>query len=60
MRRPPNPFQDKQGGASNQLVEVGIFGAPHGVRGELRLKSFTADPVAIADYAPLKIGRAHV
>lgn len=53
MRRPRNPFQDKQGGASHQLVEVGIFGAPHGVRGELRLKSFTAYPATIADYAPL-------
>jgi 16S rRNA processing protein RimM len=53
MRRPPSPIQDKQGGASHQLVEVGIFGAPHGVRGELRLKSFTAYPATIADYAPL-------
>ena len=53
MRRPPIPIQDKQGGASHQLVEVGIFGAPHGVRGELRLKSFTAYPATIADYAPL-------
>ncbi len=53
MRRPPSPIQDKQGGASYQLVEVGIFGAPHGVRGELRLKSFTAYPATIADYAPL-------
>jgi 16S rRNA processing protein RimM len=31
-------------------ILVGIFGAPHGVRGELRLKSFTGDPLAIADY----------
>ncbi len=53
MRRPPSPIQDKKGGASHQLVEVGIFGAPHGVRGELRLKSFTAYPATIADYAPL-------
>lgn len=53
MRRPLSPIQDKQGGASHQLVEVGIFGAPHGVRGELRLKSFTAYPATIADYAPL-------
>ncbi len=31
-------------------ILVGIFGAPHGVRGEVRLKSFTGDPMAIADY----------
>lgn len=34
-------------------ILVGVFGAPHGVRGELRLKSFTADPMAIADYPRL-------
>ncbi|WP_036255670.1 ribosome maturation factor RimM [Methylocapsa acidiphila] len=34
-------------------ILVGRFGAPHGVRGELRLKSFTSDPAAIATYAPL-------
>jgi 16S rRNA processing protein RimM len=32
---------------------MGRFGAPHGVRGELRLQSFTGDPLAIADYGPL-------
>lgn len=39
--------------ASSQRVAVGVFGAPHGVRGEMRLKSFTGDPLAITDYAPL-------
>ena len=34
-------------------ILVGRFGAPHGVRGELRLKSFTGDPVAIASYKSL-------
>lgn len=34
-------------------IQVGVFGAPHGVRGELRLKSHTGDPTAIADYGPL-------
>ena len=38
---------------ANDLILVGVFGAPHGVRGELRLKSYTGDPQAIADYAPL-------
>lgn len=32
------------------LVLLGRFGAPHGVRGEIRLQSFTAEPLAIADY----------
>ncbi|PPD45039.1 MAG: 16S rRNA processing protein RimM [Methylocystis sp.] len=35
------------------LVLLGRFGAPHGVRGELRLQSFTADRLAIATYGPL-------
>ena len=35
------------------LVLVGRFGAAHGVRGEVRLKSFTGDPAAIGDYSPL-------
>lgn len=33
-------------------VMVGRFGRPHGVRGEVRLQSFTEDPSAIADYGP--------
>lgn len=39
--------------ASSARVAVGVFGAPHGVRGEMRLKSYTGDPLAIIDYAPL-------
>lgn len=34
-------------------LAVGVIGAAHGVRGECRVKSFTADPLAIADYGPL-------
>ncbi|PWB78670.1 MAG: 16S rRNA processing protein RimM [Methylocystaceae bacterium] len=34
-------------------VLLGRFGAAHGVRGEIRLQSFTADPAAIASYGPL-------
>ncbi len=34
-------------------ILVGIFGAPHGVRGEIRLKSYTQDPMSIADYGAL-------
>ncbi|MEQ9811248.1 MAG: ribosome maturation factor RimM [Azospirillaceae bacterium] len=36
-----------------QLVEVGVIAAPHGVRGLVKLKSFTAEPAAIAGYGPL-------
>jgi len=35
------------------LVLMGRFGAPHGVRGEIRLQSFTAEPLSIATYGPL-------
>jgi 16S rRNA processing protein RimM len=38
------------------LILVGRFGAPHGVRGELRLQSFTGDPAAIATYGTLSGG----
>ena len=34
-------------------VLVGRFGAAQGVRGEIRLKSYTADPLAIGGYGPL-------
>jgi len=37
-----------------ERVCVGRIGAPHGVRGEVRLQSFTGDPLAIADYGPLE------
>jgi 16S rRNA processing protein RimM len=37
---------------SPALVLVGRFGRPHGVRGEVRLQSFTEDPGAIAGYGP--------
>ena len=36
-----------------EMVCVGAIAGAFGVRGEVRLKSFTTDPTAIADYAPL-------
>mgnify|MGYP003339994773 FL=1 len=39
--------------AFSARVAVGVFGAPHGVRGEIKIKSYTGDPLSIADYAPL-------
>jgi 16S rRNA processing protein RimM len=35
------------------LVILGVIGAPHGVKGEVRVKSSTADPASIGDYGPL-------
>ena len=35
-------------------VCLGQIGDAHGVRGEVRLRSFTSDPAAIADYGPLE------
>jgi 16S rRNA processing protein RimM len=35
-------------------VCLGQIGAAHGVRGEVRLRSFTSEPEAIADYGPLE------
>ena len=38
---------------SDRLVALGRFGAPQGVRGEIRIKSYTADPKAIGGYGAL-------
>jgi 16S rRNA processing protein RimM len=34
-------------------ILVGVIGRPHGVRGLVRVTSYTADPAALADYDPL-------
>ena len=36
-----------------ELICVGAIAGAFGVKGEVRLKSFTTSPEAIADYAPL-------
>ena len=38
---------------ATKRVMVGEIGRPHGVRGLVKLRSFTADPAAIASYGPL-------
>jgi 16S rRNA processing protein RimM len=45
----------------DDLVLLGEFGRAHGLKGEVRLKSHTDDPRAIANYAPLvgSDGRAY-
>ncbi|MGR3290669.1 MAG: ribosome maturation factor RimM, partial [Paracoccaceae bacterium] len=40
------------------LICVGAIAGAFGVNGEVRLKSFCADPAAIADYAPLTTATA--
>jgi 16S rRNA processing protein RimM len=34
-------------------ILVAEVGAPHGLKGEVRLRSFTADPETVKDYSPL-------
>jgi 16S rRNA processing protein RimM len=45
------------GEGTSRLIALGMFGAPQGVRGEVRIKSYTRDPKAIAGYGPLTDGR---
>ena len=40
--------------APRDMVLVGAITGAHGIRGEVKLKSFTADPAAIASYSPLE------
>lgn len=40
----------------SETVCVGAVAGAFGVHGEVRLKSFTADPAAIGEYAPLTTG----
>ncbi len=37
---------------TNEIL-LAVIGAPHGIRGEVRVKSFTGDPLAFADYGKL-------
>jgi 16S rRNA processing protein RimM len=39
--------------APDRLILIGVFGAPQGVRGEVRVKSLTGEPGAIGGYGPL-------
>ena len=38
---------------SKGRILLGVVAAPHGVRGLVRIRSFTEDPMAIATYGPL-------
>jgi 16S rRNA processing protein RimM len=41
-------------------ILLAIIGAPHGVRGELRVKSFTEEPEGFAEYGPLHDAKGRV
>ncbi len=41
-------------GEGERKVRVARIGAAHGIRGEVKLWSFTQDPAAIAEYGPLE------
>ena len=43
--------------APRDMVLVGAITGAHGIRGEVKLRSFTADPAAIASYSPLETAK---
>ncbi|NNM75259.1 ribosome maturation factor RimM [Enterovirga aerilata] len=60
-RGPRRPASGRNQGAGapdaslqKDLVLMGEFGRAHGLKGEVRLKSHTGDPLAIASYGPLR------
>src|SRR5215470_3150232 len=46
----PDPIEP---GAARKRVCVGVVAGAHGVRGALRIKSYTAEPADVARYGPL-------
>lgn len=38
-----------------RMVVLGVVGAPHGVRGEIRVKAATADPRSLGAYGPVSL-----
>lgn len=34
-------------------IQLAVIGAAHGIKGEVRVKTFTGDPLALGDYGPL-------
>ncbi|MBK5199240.1 MAG: ribosome maturation factor RimM, partial [Methyloceanibacter sp.] len=56
--RPSSPPREKggtvRGGPANDRVLLGEIGAAQGLKGEVRIRSFTQDPGDIAAYGPLE------
>jgi 16S rRNA processing protein RimM len=48
----PSTLEGRDAGDSARIC-LGIITGAHGIKGWVRVKSFTADPEAIADYGPL-------
>ncbi|HRE21097.1 MAG TPA: ribosome maturation factor RimM [Rhabdaerophilum sp.] len=53
MPKPRKPKTPSTCPLPERRVVMAVVGAPHGVRGEARVKSFAGDPLAIADYGTL-------
>jgi 16S rRNA processing protein RimM len=43
--------------ASSRKLLMGRIGAAHGIKGEVRIQSFTEDPLGLLDYGPLATNR---
>lgn len=39
---------------TRNLIEMAVIGAAHGLKGEVRVKSFSADPAMLGEYGPLR------
>ena len=50
----PSSRGENQGGGDDARICLGIITGAHGVRGRVRIKSFTAEPQAIARYGALE------
>ena len=44
-------------GTSDRKLLMGRIGAAHGIKGEVRIVSFTEEPLALLDYGPLTTNR---
>ncbi len=44
------------GDDTDKLIVLGVITGVHGIKGEVKIKSFTADPASIGDYGPLLMG----
>ena len=42
---------------SSKKLLMGRIGAAHGIKGEVRIQSFTEEPLALADYGPLSTNK---
>jgi 16S rRNA processing protein RimM len=54
VARRSQPTRKSPASLAGNKVRVARIGAAHGVRGEVKLWSFTEDPMAVANYGPLE------